>query len=131
MTSVHFLQKAHAVDRRRAELPQGCVVGRGAVALVRFKVIFRVLFRHLQHIAVTADLREHRGRRDVGAVPVALYDRAARHLNAGIAVAVDERQFRRGHELRDGPAIARFMARKVALRILSASISSTSARAMP
>ena len=43
---------------------------RRAIALVLFKSVLRVSLRHVAHIAVTRDLGEHGGCRNVGALAV-------------------------------------------------------------
>ena len=83
--------------------PDGRMVCCRAVALVFFKPILRIGLRHPAHIAVTCDLCEHGGRRDVGTLAVAADDASARHGDAGVPVAVDERERRLWGQLRDGP----------------------------
>ena len=83
--------------------PNGRIVCLRAVALMFFKAILRIGLRHPAHVAVTRDLCEHGGRRDVGALAVAADDAPARHRNAGVPVAVDERERRLRGELCDGP----------------------------
>ena len=83
--------------------PDGRIVRRRAVALVFFKPILRIGLCHPAHIAVTCDLCEHGGRRDVGTLAVAADDASARHGDAGVPVAVDERERWLWGQLRDGP----------------------------
>ena len=83
--------------------PDGRIVCCRAVALVFFKPILRIGLRHPAHLAVTCDLCEHGGRRDVGTLAVAADDASALHGDAGVPVAVDERERRLWGQLRDGP----------------------------
>ena len=53
---------------------------RRAIALVLFKSVLRVSLRHVAHIAVTRDLGEHGGCRNIGALAVAADDAIAAGL---------------------------------------------------
>ena len=64
------------------------------------QLILRVLLIQFQHIAVTADLGQHRGRADAGAGGIALDHRLCRDLQAcGGAVSVNQHQIRHDVQL--------------------------------
>ena len=66
----------------------------GAVALVLFKAVLRVLLRVFEHQAVTRDLRQYRRGGDGHRLRVASHDVLGRDIELGQAVAVDHRVIR-------------------------------------
>ena len=86
------------------ELPQGIIMGPGAVALVDLKAVFRVLLRHFQHPIIPGDLCQNGGCGNVGAEAVPFYHGLDRQTKIRFPISVNERQLRSDTQLVQRPA---------------------------